>query len=185
MLFHGKTLTSQHINQYKSYSMKPLSLISILIVVLMAFSSCATKRLTPEQKLAMQDSVARMVSDSITSRKFTVEVNYVNPQRMEARFLNSTYTVRIKGDSIMSNLPYYGVAYRATMEREGPLDFDGNIQTYTILRPKPDLVRVKFFTRNKLEYIEYIFDFSPDGKCSLDVLSADRDKINFLGEMLL
>ena len=106
MLFHGKTLTSQHINQYKSYSMKPLSLISILIVVLMAFSSCATKRLTPEQKLAMQDSVARMVSDSITSRKFTVEVNYVNPQRMEARFLNSTYTVRIEGDSIMSNLPY-------------------------------------------------------------------------------
>ena len=177
MLFHGKTLTSQHINQYKSYSMKPLSLISILIVVLMAFSSCATKRLTPEQKLAMQDSVARMVSDSITSRKFTVEVNYVNPQRMEARFLNSTYTVRIEGDSIMSNLPYYGVAYRATMEREGPLDFDGHIQTY--------LVRVKFFTRNKLEYIEYIFDFSPDGKCSLDVLSADRDKINFLGEMLL
>ena len=85
----------------------------------------------------------------------------------------------------MSNLPYYGVAYRATMEREGPLDFDGHIQTYTILRPKPDLVRVKFFTRNKLEYIEYIFDFSPDGKCSLDVLSADRDKINFLGEMLL
>lgn len=156
----------------------------VLVITVLA-GSCATRRLSAAQKQARADSISMQVSDSITNRTFTVEVNYVNPQRMDARFLNSSYTVRVEGDSLMSNLPYYGVAYRASMEREGPLDFDGNVSKYNISRPKPDMVRVKFFTRNKLEYIEYIFDFAPDGKCSLDIISADRDKINFQGEMLL
>ena len=155
------------------------------VVVFLVLSACGTHRLTPAEKQKLMDSVATMVSDSIVNKTFTVEVNYVSPQRMDARFLNSTYTVRIEGDSLMSNLPYYGMSYRATLEREGPLDFDGNVHNYTVSKPKPDVVRAKFFTRNKLEYIEYIFDFTADGKCSLDVLSADRDKINFLGEMLL
>lgn len=161
-----------------------LTLLASIVLIFIS-SACSTQRLSPLQKQHIADSIASMVSDSIVNRTFTVEVNYVTPRRMDARFLNSTYTVRVEGDSLMSNLPYYGVAYRASLEREGPLDFDGNIDNYSVSKPKPDIVRAKFFTRNKLEHIEYIFDFYADGKCSLDIISADRDKINFLGEMLL
>lgn len=159
--------------------------LSLFLLVSVLVAACSTSRLTTAQKQARAERIASMMADSIANRTFTVEVNYVSPQRMDARFLNSTYTVRILGDSIMSNLPYYGVAYRASFEREGPLDFDGNITGYNVTRQKNDVTRVKMFTRNRLEYIEYIFNFFPDGKCSLDVISADRDKINFLGECLL
>lgn len=153
--------------------------------IMLASAACTTTRLTPAEKQAQAETVAAMIADSIAGRTFTIEVNYVRPQRMDSRFLNSTYTVRILGDSIMSNLPYYGVAYRASFEREGPLDFDGNISRYYVAHPKKDVTQVKFFTRNKLEYIEYIIDFYNDGKCSVSIISAERDKISFDGECLL
>lgn len=149
------------------------------------FVACTSSRLSPAEKQAKALNRVSMMADSIALRTFTVEVNYVSSQRMDARFLNSTYTVRIFGDSIMSNLPYYGVAYRASLEREGPLDFDGNITGYNVTYPKKDVTRVKMFTRNRLEHLEYIFDFYPDATCSLNVISAERDKINFQGECII
>lgn len=159
--------------------------LPVVAALVLAVTACTATRLSPAEKQAKADMIASMIADSIANRTFTVEVNYVSPQRMDARFLNSTYRVRILGDSIMSNLPYYGVAYRASFEREGPLDFDGNISRYSVAHPKKDVTQVKFFTRNKLEYIEYIFNFYIDGKCSINIISADRDKINFEGECLL
>ena len=158
-------------------------IITMLLAVILA--SCASTRKTEAEKQAEAMSIKAMIADSTANRTFTVEVEYVVPRRMESRFLTSTYTVRISGDSIMSNLPYYGVAYKASFEREGPLDFDGHIDNYTISYPKEGITRVKLFTRNKLERLEYIFDVMDDGDVSLDVYSADRDRINFTGEMVL
>ena len=160
---------------------------NIIITMLLAaiLASCASTRKTEAEKQAEAMAIKAMIADSTANRTFTVEVEYVVPRRMESRFLTSTYTVRISGDSIMSNLPYYGVAYKASFEREGPLDFDGHIDNYTISYPKEGITRVKLFTRNKLERLEYIFDIMDDGDVSLDVFSADRDRINFTGEMVL
>ena len=159
----------------------------IIITMLLAavLASCASTRKTEAAKQAEAIALKALIANSTASRTFTVEVGYVVPRRMESRFLTSTYTVRLSGDSIMSNLPYYGVAYKASFEREGPLDFDGHIDNYTISYPKEGITRVKLFTRNKLERLEYIFDVMDDGDVSLDVYSADRDRINFTGEMVL
>ena len=159
----------------------------VIITMLLAavLASCASTRKTEAAKQAEAIALKALIANSTASRTFTVEVGYVVPRRMESRFLTSTYTVRISGDSIMSNLPYYGVAYKASFEREGPLDFDGHIDNYTTSYPKEGITRVKLFTRNKLERLEYIFDVMDDGDVSLDVYSADRDRINFTGEMVL
>ena len=159
----------------------------IIITMLLAavLASCASTRKTEAAKQAEAIALKALIANSTANRTFTVEVGYVVPRRMESRFLTSTYTVRLSGDSIMSNLPYYGVAYKASFEREGPLDFDGHIDNYTISYPKEGITRVKLFTRNKLERLEYIFDIMDDGDVSLDVYSADRDRINFTGEMVL
>ena len=159
----------------------------IIITMLLAavLASCASTRKTEAAKQAEAIALKALIANSTANRTFTVEVGYVVPRRMESRFLTSTYTVRLSGDSIMSNLPYYGVAYKASFEREGPLDFDGHIDNYTISYPKEGITRVKLFTRNKLERLEYIFDVMDDGDVSLDVYSADRDRINFTGEMVL
>ena len=159
----------------------------VIITMLLAavLASCASTRKTEAAKQAEAIALKALIAKSMANRTFTVEVGYVVPRRMESRFLTSTYTVRLSGDSIMSNLPYYGVAYKASFEREGPLDFDGHIDNYTISYPKEGITRVKLFTRNKLERLEYIFDVMDDGDVSLDVYSADRDRINFTGEMVL
>ena len=115
----------------------------MLLAVILA--SCASTRKTEAEKQAEAMAIKAMIADSTANRTFTVEVEYVVPRRMESRFLTSTYTVRISGDSIMSNLPYYGVAYKASFEREGPLDFDGHIDNYTISYPKEGITRVKLF----------------------------------------
>ena len=158
----------------------------VIITMLLAavLASCASARKTEAAKQAEAIALKALIANSTANRTFTVEVGYVVPRRMESRFLTYTYTVRLSGDSIMSNLPYYGVAYKASFEREGPLDFDGHIDNYTISYPKEGITRVKLFTRNKQERLEYIFDIMDDGDVSLDVYSADRDKINFMGEIL-
>jgi opacity protein-like surface antigen len=158
--------------------------IFLAIAMALTFVACGTSQ-TAQQRQASQREKAAQVSDSLSNRTFTVEFNYMHPQRFQSRSLTSIYFVKVMGDSVYSYLPYIGVAYRADYNGDNPLDFHGHIESYETEPVKNDGTLITFDTRNKLEKLTYRLTVYSNGSAYLDVQSVDRESISYTGEMNL
>jgi hypothetical protein len=158
--------------------------IFLAIAMALALVACGTSQ-TAQQRQASQREKAAQVSDSLSNRTFTVEFNYMHPQRFPSRALTSIYFVKVMGDSIYSYLPYMGVAYRAEYNGDNPLDFRGHIENYETEPAKNGGTYITFDTRNNIERLTYRFTIYDNGSADLDVQSVDRESINYTGEMNL
>ena len=90
-----------------------LSALVPMAVAAVLMTACATTAETRERRAAEQQRIAQAVEEIVASGDFTVEMNYVNPQRMRSKMLTGEYGVTVKGDSIDSYLPFFGRVYRA------------------------------------------------------------------------
>ena len=147
--------------------------MAVVTCVLLSLMSCATSGMTREEKAAERACVAQAVEDSVMNMTFTVEVNYVNPQRMPSRMLNYGYSVKVDGDYLDSYLPFFGRVYRAEFGEQTGLHF------------KRDCYAVELVVRRRLEILIYRFDVFSNGKVSLMVTSDNRDSMLFSGELAL
>ncbi|MCR5131621.1 MAG: DUF4251 domain-containing protein [Prevotella sp.] len=159
---------------------------AILLLMLVAgFTSCATSNMTREEKAAMELRMAQAVEDSLAHRTFTVDVNFVTPQRMPSRSLTYGYGVKVKGDTIDSYLPFFGRVYRADFGDQTGLNYVDRIVSYQGVKVKKDRYEVELIVRRRLETLIYRFDIFSNGRVSLMVRSDNRDTMSFSGELLV
>lgn len=158
--------------------------ILYLTIFALTLSACTTvQRLERQQK---EKTTGEQVDDSIRQRTFTVDFTYVTPQRMTAHVLTTDYWIRISGDSIDSQLPYFGVAYRADLgQTESPLSFKGHISSYEIVERKSNRRTLRVRTARGIDQLDYYLTIGNTGNASLNVLSTDRESIGFNGEMVI
>ena len=148
--------------------------------------SCATSQATKAEKAARQARVAQAVADSISRRSFTIEVNYINPQRLPSRQLSYGYGVTIRnGEVIESYLPFFGQVYRAEFGEQTGLNFTEKIVQYQAGQVKKDRYAVELVVRRRLEMLVYRFDIFDNGRTTLTVSSDNRDTMHFTGEMMV
>ncbi len=162
--------------------MKKLAFLMIMLVSLVA---CTTSRNAATHKVDAQN-VAAQIADSVNARTLKVTFNYVNPMRFPVHYLTTEYSLRIKGDSISSYLPYFGRAYRADYgSTESPLNFEGLARNMDISRYKKRGYRFVFEVTNKQqESFVYNLTIFSNGNATLNVNSNDRDPISFDGEVV-
>ena len=159
--------------------------MAVVTCVLLSLMSCATSGMTREEKAAERACVAQAVEDSVMNMTFTVEVNYVNPQRMPSRMLNYGYSVKVDGDYLDSYLPFFGRVYRAEFGEQTGLHFKERIAERKVVKAKGDCYAVELVVRRRLEILIYRFDVFSNGKVSLMVTSDNRDSMLFSGELAL
>ncbi len=150
-----------------------------LIAASLLFAGMAAGCSTPQQYIEGTSQVARVAAE----RNFNVSINYVRPLRMSSRYISPGYSVRIKGDSIMSDLPFFGVAHRADFDSEGPLCFTARMDDYSVKPAKRGGTRVKASVRHKQEKLVYDFLLGANGEVTLNVLSVFRDDIGYSGDL--
>ena len=171
-----------------------------IIAIVCCLAACATAK-TPEQHGAKTQQKAvkvqqkttenrrksQQILDSLNNRTYTIAFDYAIPRRMRPRYLTSDYSVRVHGDSIVSILPYFGVAYRADPDNRNrsPLDFESAISSYETGPMKKNKVRVKLKTRNNMDHLSYYLDIFSNGSVSLSVIATDRESITFTGNLIL
>lgn len=156
-----------------------------LCVIVAALVGCgssqnAVEKQTKERKLEAQ------VADSVNGRCFTVIFDYVQPRNMiSAHYLTSTYYVKLKDDSVRSELPYFGRAYRADISHPGrsPLSFVSAVQNVTVKQGRKKDYVIYLKLRNGSEWFDYYLNVFPNGKSTLNVSSSDRESISFTGQM--
>ena len=154
-----------------------------IIMLAVACISCTVSRLTPAEKEARQQQVAQMVADSLEGAHFKVVFDYVIPTRMQPRHLTTPYEVRVKGDTLNSYLPYFGVVYQVPYGGGEGLIFDAHIDGYQCHKVKRDMYRVEIYMNRREDSYVYTFDIFDNGHADLKVSCRNRDFISYRGQM--
>ncbi|WDF53427.1 DUF4251 domain-containing protein [Mucilaginibacter sp. KACC 22063] len=155
--------------------MKHLKYITCLVIMLLAFNfSFAQKKST-----AKQDSV----KNKVESKNFRFVAQYANPLRGGHPYLTSDYDIRVKPDSVISFLPYFGQAYFDVPynPNEGGIKFTSTKFTYTKKQMKKGNWQITFIPKDVKNLQRVTFNIYPNGNTWTQFLFTNRDAISFDG----
>lgn len=152
-----------------------LLLAGILFFGMMIFSQCSSSR--KYEKLDKND-----VEQLVNQHAFTFIAQNMQPMRGRQRTLSEYYDIKIKPDSVISFLPYFGRAFIAPIDpSKGGLQFNSTQFDYKVTSSKPDEWNVTIVPHDVSEVHQISFLIFGNGDATLDVNSAHRDPISFSG----
>ncbi|MDD6210310.1 MAG: DUF4251 domain-containing protein [Bacteroidales bacterium] len=131
-----------------------------------------------------KDGSAATVYESVANKNYTIDVNRALPMRGKAVSLTSGYALAIEGDSVTSDLPYFGVAHNAPYGGSESLRFKSTAEEYSVKLTKKKMTRIEFKTRSNDDYYTFKIDISPNGTATIYVSSAYKQGITFYGKYL-
>jgi hypothetical protein len=157
-------------------------IICFLAMMLMLFAN-VTVSAQKKSKAERKAEIARVVKQKVEDKHFKVIVDMAYPMEGPTIPLNQLYSLEVKGDSIISYLPYYGRAYSIPYGGGKGLNFEGTIKKFRISYPKESSMRVDFEVTNDEDYYMYALDIYNNGNTSIVVIPQRRNSINFTGKI--
>ncbi len=157
--------------------MKNFLLSFSILALLVACSSSKTP--SPEALKTAQE-----IREKIQAKNFTVEVNTAQPMRGRTIHLTYGYDLKIRNDSAIVYLPFYGVAHSAPYGGDGGIQFAEPMKEYTV-EEKKDNWNIRFKVNDRNYHYEIVFNIYNNGNSNVQVNSYERDPISFTGEMKL
>lgn len=131
---------------------------------------------------AAQRNTAEAVHSMLVNRDFIFIVTAVSPLRGQMRFVNDAYDVTMKHDSLISYLPYFGVAQSAPIGgADGGIKFTSTDFTYKLEARKRKGWDLLIDLKDQTSTQQFIFRVLPNGDATLDVNSTFRDPISYSG----
>ncbi|WP_255153964.1 DUF4251 domain-containing protein [Ferruginibacter sp. HRS2-29] len=125
-----------------------------------------------------KDSVAALVK----SESFIFYASSVDPLRGTTRFLTGNYDLKVKGDSLVSYLPYFGRSQNAPISPdETGLIFTSTDFDYSFTPRKKNSWTVTFRVKDYTNLSKYVLTIYNDGSADLMATSNFRDQISFRG----
>jgi len=97
----------------------------ISLIVLVQISCSSSKTAVDEEKVAQ-------VKEQIESRNYRISVDYMFPTRGASRSLTSIYSLTVRGDTLISYLPYFGIAYNIPYGGGNGLNFIAPLFDYSL-----------------------------------------------------
>ena len=169
------------------------------LAMLLLLGACGSSKTpaTPEQLAQLQSLVE--------SRKFEIEAEFALPQTSQAYVsaANATlaraggnslsrislggegYFLKMKGDSVESHLPYYGVRDNfSEYGRPDGIELDSELEEVKVEKKSSGAYQMRFFARKKTERFQITLDLFPGGKSNVIIYSGQRDAIRYEGRAI-
>lgn len=140
------------------------------------------KRIEKEAKRMM---VAEKVERLLADRHYTIEVDMMYPQGGMAKNVTGDYSLKVKGDTLVSYLPYIGRAYSVPYGGGKGLNFSALIGRYSVKKGKKGETCVTIELTNDEDSYIYELQIFDNGRATIDVTAEQREHISFSGEMNL
>jgi hypothetical protein len=119
----------------------------------------------------------------IESRHFVFVAESASPLRGRTVFLSPGYTFTVSGDSLISNLPYYGRAYQATLDpNDAGIKFTSTDHVYNV-KEKRKGWDISLKPNDVRPGPQMSLSVSSNGFASLRVTMVDRQSISFNGHV--
>ncbi len=153
-------------------------LLAILAIVAL-MTGCATSA----EKMARQAEVAAQVKEALQARHYKIDVHMMYPRRGSSVNVSSNYSLEVKGDTLVSYLPYFGRAYNVPYGGGKGLNFKALITGYRSEPGNKGLTRIQISTENEEDQYLYYLEIFNNGEATIDVQSRQREFITYSGRM--
>ncbi len=154
--------------------------IGIFILFAFFVSCSTTKNSNPESQQTVQK-----VAEKIQAKDYIIEINQAIPLRGRTINLNYGYDLKIKNDSAIAYLPYFGVATSAPYGGgEGGIKFAEPMEKYQLTpNKKNDGWEIRFNVKTKDHNYQFFLSVFNNGNSSVNVNSYEQDPISFYGNL--
>lgn len=169
--------------------MKTLKIIIVVLLIAFSFVQNGVAQTTRKERKAIKIAlIAKLINDT----SYVFSANYANPTKGGQKMLSFGYDFTVSKDTINAYLPYYGEAYLAPNDpstNEGGIKFTSTKFTYNkkqfknggwdiTIKPKDGNFS------NWRDVQSMTLRISEEGYANLQVVSSNRDFINFDGEIV-
>ena len=159
--------------------MKRLFMLLILIMGL----GCLSMYAQSGKGQKGQESNDMVVRELIESKNYVIRCDRIYPMRGQSRYVGSDYSIELKGDTVRSYLPYFGVAHSANYGGKNVLDFKKVYTDYTFTEGKKETLLVSFTVENENETLQYHLTIYPNGTVRVFIQPMKRDSVSYSGKL--
>ena len=99
--------------------------------------------------------------------------------------LTTLYSLEMRGDSVVSYLPYFGRAYSLPYGGGDGLRFETLVSDYQLSYNKKGKARIRFTARTKEDTFQFHVDVFTNGSATIGVTSTNRQGISYQGKLRL
>ena len=117
----------------------------------------------------------------IDAENICIDVNYMMPQRYPTRAVTD-FSLCLKGDTVISHLPYMGQAHRPTLGNTDGLRFKLPIKDKTTKPGKKGKTIIRFSYTNSSATYDFKIEAYPDGGAYISLTPSLADRISYNGE---
>lgn len=152
-----------------------LGFILMSLLALISFSALGQKN-----KAEKQEEIRKLLD----SKVFIFSPQSASPSTGAMIQLTSEFYLKIKQDTLESNLPYYGVAFQGNFrETKSPLDFTSTDFDYTITTTKNGSYDITIKLNDPNDPDQINLTISTLGYTNVRVTSTNRQPISFYGDI--
>lgn len=156
-----------------------LALLSAIIIASCGTSNGVGQLSRKERKFLLEQKTRQALAD----RHYTINVTTAHPLGYPTISLSTPYTLEVRGDSIISYLPYFGTAYSVPYGGGKALNFTGKITKYEDVVRKRGEHDITMEVYNEEDIYVYLLNVFESGSTSITVRSRQRTEISFLGNV--
>ena len=160
--------------------MKKYLLGLMAVAVLMA---CNT--MTSAERAEQRMKVAQQIEQMLAEKHYTVDVKMMYPRGGRAENVTSNYSLEIKGDTLVSYLPYFGRAYNVPYGGGKGLNFSAPVSSYEMKKEKNGKTYIMMRADNGEDVIDYQLEIFDNGQTTIDVTAREREPISYSGEIIV
>lgn len=159
--------------------------INIILTVMAVMMLVACSTLTSAEKAERQAKRAQAVEQALAARHYRVSVNMMYPRNGKAKSVSSDYGLEVKGDTLVSYLPYFGRAYNVPYGGGKGLNFTETLTEYHSQKLSNGATQVLIKVKNEEDVYNFTLEIFDNGSTSIDLNSRERESINYSGNMEL
>lgn len=141
--------------------------------------ACVT--LTPAEKAELAKKVAKALDD----RHYTVNIRSMSPRRGPSKPVTSNWSLEVKGDTLVSYLPYFGRAYNVPYGGGKGLNFTAPIDDYQETTDAKNNRLIRLSVANDEDRYLYTIEVFDNGNTTIDVQGRERDDISYSGDLVV
>lgn len=144
---------------------------------------CTGQSLFAQSKQERKEQREMEVKETVESGRFTIDVNRAVPMSGRSVNLTSPYSLELRGDSVISYLPYYGRAYSAPYGGGKGLNFQEQASEMEQTQKKKGSTELKFRVRTDEDVYAFRVEIFPNGSSTINVTPVNKQGITFYGEI--
>jgi len=161
--------------------MKKIKFLLIAVLVLLVSGVQPTFAQSKKEK---KEQKAKEVKELLDSGSYIIDVTRALPQSGKSINLTSPYSLELKGDSVVSFLPYFGRAYSVPYGGGDGLRFSDALTEKNVTFDKKGTAQITFKSRTKEDNYTFNIKVFSNGSATINVQPINRQSISFQGELV-